>query len=154
MKLPLTLLLAPIIMLTTACSSHYTASSHSRGHHNGHVSVGIHSGHHGSSGSVLGALIIGGVIGHLLTEGANQKTEIKNQNKNDSSEDELVNGYSISDELISNQSSVQAERNNEQNRFYQLGKDENCYLMEKDENGELSCSLPMMRKITGFPLEE
>lgn len=127
MKMPITVLVAPLLLTLTACSSHYSAhSGHHRGHH-GHISV--HGGHHGGA-AVVGALIVGGVIGHILTEEANQKkqdSQIILQNK--SSQDELVNGYPISPKT-----QQQAEKNSEQNRFYQLGQDGNCYLMEKTDD--------------------
>jgi hypothetical protein len=137
MKLSASFLFAPIILLTTACSSHYAVSNHGHGHghRSNHVSVGVHGSSHGNAGSVLGALIVGGVIGHILTEEANNddKHSENNQrqvNKRMSSEDELVNGYPIE-----SKSTSKLEKNDEQNRFYQLGKDGKCYLMEKARNG-------------------
>jgi len=129
MNKKLTLLLAPLFMLITACSSHHSVSSHAR--FDNHVSVGVH-GHARTSG-VVGALIIGGVIGHLLTEEANNRDPNPVISQKVSSQDELVNGYPISE-----QQSIQAEKNDEQNKYYKLGKDGNCYLMEQIEGGESS----------------
>lgn len=127
MKISVSLLFAPILMLTTACSSHYSASSY--GHHRGHVSVSLHGGHHSSSGDVLAALIVGGVIGHLLTEEAH-KDNVSSQTVKQSRDDELLNGYPLS-----SKATIQIEKNSEQNRFYQSGKDKNCYLMERNDEG-------------------
>jgi len=76
---------------------------------------------------------VGGVIGHLLTEGARAQETKEATPQKTSSEDELVNGYPISE-----QESIQAEKNDEQNKYYKLGNDGNCYLMEDVEDGESS----------------
>jgi len=87
MKFSVTLLLAPILMFTIACSPHYSVSNHGHRHHRSHVSVGVHGNVHSDAGSVIGALIVGGVIGHILTEEANseegkaQATSNSNQRK-------------------------------------------------------------------------
>ncbi len=140
MKILNTALVAPLLLLITACSSHYSAhGGHHRGHHHrSHVSVGVHSGHHGGA-AVLGALIVGGVIGHILTEEAHQNEVDKQMNRQKtSSQDELVNGYSISPK-----SQQKPEKNKEQDRFYQLGQDGNCYLMEnKAESTQIVSLVP------------
>ncbi len=121
----ISLSLAPILLLITACSSHYSVSSHSHRHHRSHVSVGVH-GHGG--GEVLGALIVGGIIGHALSEAS----ENKSHDHNSVNDDELVNGYTVDKADNQNSNQVLPEKNAEQNRFYQLGQDGNCYLMEKE----------------------
>lgn len=135
MRLPVTVLLAPALLLISACSTHYAASGHhGYGHGRGHgqVSVGVHGRSHGHAGAVVGALVVGAVVGHLLTDAANKKQRSGQVSSSTSSrdhvaspEDELVNGYPIR-----KQQTQVLEKNIEQNKFYQLGKDGNCYLME------------------------
>jgi hypothetical protein len=137
MKFTVSLLVAPILVFTTACSSHYSVSNHGHGHHRNHVSVGVHGSSHGNAGGVIGALIVGGVIGHLLTEEANHENATSKSNKSVinkqlTAEDELVNGYTLEQKI-----SPKLEKNEEQNRFYKLGKDGKCYLMENANNGEV-----------------
>lgn len=105
MKFAVTSLFAALILLLSSCAGHYSASSHynSRYGYSNHVGVGIHT--HGRGSQVLGALAVGGLIGHLLTKSAeNKKREVANRTR-------------VYDE---------------QNRFYQLGEDGNCYLMGRD----------------------
>lgn len=118
MKKVISLVLTPFLLLITACSTHYSASTggYYRGHN--HVSVGV-SGHH-SSGNVLGALIVGGIIGHLITEAAEGSEREDVIIQDDSLDDELVNGYSIDE----------SEAYEQQSKWYQLGQDGHCYLME------------------------
>ena len=119
----LSLLMAPLLVLTTACSTHYSASSHHgyHGHRHGGVSVGV-SGHGHGGGELLGALIVGGIIGHALTEAAEEERTYRRTviETNDDS-DEVANGYPVS------KSKPLAV---EQSKSYQLGQDGNCYLME------------------------
>jgi len=105
-----------------ACSSHYSAHS-GYGRH-GHVSVGVHGHGHGG-GEVLGALIVGGIIGHVLTEAAQEEKQEKvyrtTSIEAEDDSDAVVNGYTIEQKK---------EIRPEQRKWYQLGKDGNCYLME------------------------
>ena len=133
MKLSLSLILAPLIIFLTACSTHYSASSHHGHHRHGHVSVGVH-GHHGG-GEVLGALIVGGIIGHMLTEASQEEerrhTTVIESEIDDS--DEVVNGYSIGADDVPEES----------RKWYQRGKDGNCYLMETvDGEAEIVSMVP------------
>jgi len=135
MKIPVSIIVAPIILLTSACSTHYAVSNHHGHHrsHNNHVSVGVHGNHHG--GNVVGALVVGGIIGHLLTEDANSRSNETTRIQSVDDNEPLVNGYPISGKVIA--SGAKAEKNSEQNRFYQFGEDGNCYLVEKD-NGKIN----------------
>lgn len=121
MKKILSLIFTPCLLLITACSTHYSVSS--GGYYRGHnrVSVGV-SGH--NSGNVLGALIVGGVIGHLLTESANEAETEEILVETESLDDELVNGYSLDESTVIH---------DQQRKWYQLGKDGRCYLMENVE---------------------
>ncbi len=135
MKIPFSILLVPVLLLTSACSTHYSASSHHRyGHGSGHVSVGGHGSHHSRGGELLGALIIGGIVGHLLTEASEQESArdvgVSRRNQVSTADDALLNGYPITQKP-----GVSVERSSEQARFYQIGKDGNCYLMEEKQSG-------------------
>lgn len=142
MKINPSLIAVPVLFFTTACSTHYSVSGHSHRHHRSHVSVGVHGHSHGSAGNVLGALIIGGLIGHALTEASHEKEEEKRLGRiRESSADSLENGYSIKQSETSHE--VKPEKNSEQNRFYQLGQDGKCYLMEKKgESVEIVSAVP------------
>lgn len=122
MKFSYSLLVAPVIIMLSACSSHYSASSHHgyNNHRHGHVSVGINGHHRGRAGNLLGALVVGGVIGHLLTEASKKENSevVHSTSSINNDNDELLNGYPLDDELA-----------DEQKQWYQLGKDGNCYLM-------------------------
>ena len=120
MKFTYSFLAVPIVLMLSACSSHYSASSHHgyNHHRHGHVSVGFH-GHHGRGANVLGALVVGGVIGHILTEASRQESQTVHSAPS-TDDDELLNGYSIDDN----------ELTGEQKRWYQISKDGNCYLMD------------------------
>ena len=120
----------PIAIILIGCSTHYAVSDHGHRHHRSHVSVGVHGHSHGHGGEVLGALIVGGLIGHALSEANEQSEREKAQSRNAGDDDELVNGYPISGKS----NGVQPEKNSEQKRFYQLGQDGNCYLMEQKQN--------------------
>ena len=131
MKLPVSLFVVPILIFTTACSSHYSVSSHHHARHHGHVSVGVHSHSRGDGAKVLGALIVGGLIGHALSEANKEEERVQRRVvTSDKQTDEMVNGYPI-DSL-----QVQPEKNEEQNRYYQIGQDGNCYLMESKKRKE------------------
>ncbi|WP_444997210.1 hypothetical protein [Aliikangiella sp. IMCC44359] len=123
MKFAYSLLVVPLVITLSACSTHYRASSHHgyKHHRHGHVSVGVHGHHHGRGGSILGALVVGGVIGHLLTEAHKKDAHAEHVVVPSDEDDELVNGYTINDEN---------ELSEEQKRWYQLGKNGKCYLME------------------------
>ncbi|TQV87716.1 hypothetical protein [Aliikangiella coralliicola] len=135
MKFPVTLLLAPALIFITACSTHYSASSHHGYHHGhrGHVSVGVHGHGHSRASDVVGALVVGGIIGHLLTEASHDDEPVQRvvtTTSHSTSDEELVNGYSVGDE-----DGYLPEVNSEQDRYYQVGQDGNCYLME-DKDGK------------------
>ena len=130
MKLSLSLFVAPAVIFLSACSTHYAVSSH-HGHnygHRGHVSVGVHGHSHGNAGAVLGALVVGGVIGHMISEASEEHQDehrrVVVESQGDDT-DTVVNGYEID-------SQPSPEPVN--SRWYQLGKDGKCYLMES-ENG-------------------
>lgn len=125
MRIPTSILFVPVLVFISACSTHYSASSHHYRHSHSHVSVGVHGHYHGG-GRVLGALIVGGIIGHMLTEAAHHEEESQQRQvvpPLSSDEDELVNGYPLEQKATP----VSAE----QQRFYQLGDDDRCYLMEE-----------------------
>lgn len=119
MKIPFSILVVPVLVFISACSTHYSASSHH--HRHGHVSVGVHGHHHGKGATVLGALIVGGIIGHMLTEAAHEG-ERHQVAPPLSEDDELVNGYPIEETT----KAIPLE----QQRYYQIGEDGLCYLME------------------------
>jgi hypothetical protein len=153
MKLYASLVIVPLLLVTTACSSHYSASSHAhaRGHnshhdrhshsrhHSSHVSIGVNSHHRG--GKLLGALIVGGLIGHAITEASHDHDEHHSahnskQLQGSNETDELVNGYKVKSE-------VKAEKQAEQNRYYELGDDGNCYLMQKkNSSSDIIAAVP------------
>ncbi len=123
------LILVPVLLFITACSSHHRMG-HGHRHYRSHVSVGVHSGHHMSGGDVVGALIVGGIIGHILTEAAHDDEPHSNHVHTTqkvttmtvtTSEDELVNGYEI-------------PKNQETNQWYEAGENGECYLMKKSQN--------------------
>ena len=144
MKIPATLLLAPALIFITACSSHYSAHHGGYHGHRGHVSVGVHGHGHGRGANVVGALVVGGIIGHLLTEASHDKHESRRaavpETSSGTSDDELVNGYSLEEDTY------KPEVNEEQNRYYQLGQDGNCYLME--DKGDESKIVTMVPKFS------
>ena len=144
MKISPSLLIIPLLILTTGCSSHVSSGyGYDYGHH-GNVSVGVHG--HNSGAAVVGALIVGGIIGTIIADSKNEQAKSQSQQANNSqnqsgTHDELVNGYSIESlekevekskndskeyqsAIASNQSKVQ---------WYQYGKDGNCYLMGVDK---------------------
>jgi hypothetical protein len=132
MKRNYSLILLPFLLFLTACSSHYRASSHHHRHHN-HVSLGVHS--HSNSGKVLGALLIGGLIGHALSEAAHDHDEPVPAGRVSktvttttvtTTDDELSNGYSLKSQP--NRAMLLPE----QKKWYQLGDDGHCYLMQTD----------------------
>lgn len=104
-------LIISTVLLTSACTTRYSANH--PGHHS-NVSVGVHGDIRTSS--AVGALIVGGLIGHLISEAAHQNE---------------AQGTTRVNQSPQSVSPVKAETNSEQNRFYQLGQDGNCYLMEK-----------------------
>ena len=130
----LSLIIAPLVIFLTACSTHYSASGHSHRHHSSHVSVGYH-GHGG--GKVLGALVVGGIIGHILTEAAHEdevthspRTIDDDHYYEDDDVDEVVNGYSV--EPGGQGASRMPEQNNDVEKWYQRGQDGKCYLMKAE----------------------
>jgi len=129
MKIHPSLIVVPALLFTTACSTHYSVSGHSHRHHRSHVSVGVHGHGHGHGGNVLGALIIGGIVGHALTAASQEAEEERKLEERNSSLHQMENGYTIEENKTSE--GVKPEKNSEQNRFYQLGQDGKCYLMEK-----------------------
>lgn len=124
------LLLLPLLVFISACSTHYSVGHGHGYHHRNHVSVSGHS--HGRGAGVVGALIVGGLIGHAISEANKEDESIRVRSK---AEDELENGYPINPSKINTDA--------EKNRFYQQGKDGNCYLMEnKAESVEVIAAVP------------
>lgn len=78
---------------------------------------------------VLGALVVGGVIGHMIAESSDDKqgerrTVVRSEPTDDT--DSVANGYEISG---------QTKPKPVESRWYQVGQDGKCYLMESI-NGE------------------
>ncbi|MDH5433601.1 MAG: hypothetical protein OEY19_06615 [Gammaproteobacteria bacterium] len=84
-----------------------------------HVGVGVHGEVRGGK-NVVGALIVGGLIGHALTEAAHENEEKEKQQAQQKS---------------GSQNNTSANRTPEQSRFYQMGEDGNCYLVESVDGG-------------------
>ncbi|WDE03359.1 hypothetical protein SG34_018385 [Thalassomonas viridans] len=159
MKKSATWLLVPAILLATGCASHH--GGHHRGHHghyppvSGHVSV--HTGYygHGNGGAVLGALIVGGIIGHVITEAAHEHEAeheaeaAKKSRRSKPSTAQTPDGSNKKESEASATTGPKVEKNSEQNKYYQLGKDDNCYLMEK--KGE---QVIIIAKVPRYPCSE
>jgi len=141
MKAKISYLLAPLLVLSTGCSTR-VSTHHGYGHH-GHVSVGVHGNKSGAA--VVGALIVGGIIGSIITESKHEKEKQalannSNQRKSESTggSSELVDGYDIEDNSISEDHEkdnydAQLTKRESQVQWYQAGKDGNCYLMGIDK---------------------
>ena len=131
MKLKLSFLIFPLLLLSTGCSTHLsTNNGYGHGHRSSHISVGTHS--RGNGAAVVGALIIGGIIGSIVNENehkeqeaanemAKQRAEATSQLKNDSFRQQIQKENIEYRETLSSK--------NSEMQWYQLGKDENCYLM-------------------------
>ncbi|MET1254559.1 hypothetical protein [Aliikangiella maris] len=139
MKFAYSLIAVPIIIFLSACSSHYSVSSHHgyHGHRHGHGHVSVHSRHHVRGSDVLGALIVGGVIGHVLTEASHQREQHSSSHNspphNSSSHYTRIESMPDDDDRYDddNSHSPTDELSDEYRRWYQSGKDGKCYLMEK-----------------------
>ncbi len=136
MKLSPSVLIVPLLVLITGCSSH-VSSGYGYGHH-GHVSISGHG--HGSGAAVVGALIVGGIIGTIIADSKNQQANRQAEQANNSqvqtgTQDELVNGYAIDNSQNDSETEYQtALAENQTNvQWYQYGKDGNCYLMGVDK---------------------
>jgi len=123
MKFSPGILLVPILLLITGCSSH-GSSGYGYGYgHRGHVSVGVNG--HSTGAAVVGALIVGGVIGAIIADSKNQqaKQQVKQAN--------ILQNQSGTQ----NETEYQAALSNTQSdiQWYQYGKDGKCYLMGVDK---------------------
>lgn len=144
MKAFTSILFVPILVLASGCS---TRVSSTHGHHYGHhnqVSVGIHG--RSSGAGILGALIVGGVINSIIHDAEHHSEEDLSNNserQSRSKEDEIVNGYEISEVPMVKQEKdtfdselEEFEQNQSQQakavEWYQVGKDGNCYKMKVD----------------------
>ena len=135
MKLKISYLLVPLLILTTGCSTHISSIHDYDYGHRGHVSVGVHGSKSGAA--VVGALIVGGIIGSVINESKHQKEKRAlannpSQGKNEatSTSSELVDGYAIDD---GDYSDSEITEQGSQVQWYQAGKDGNCYLMGIDK---------------------
>ncbi|MBV1910869.1 MAG: hypothetical protein KUG78_16335 [Kangiellaceae bacterium] len=152
----ISLLIFPLLILASGCSTR-VSSTHGYSHHN-HVSVGVHGRSSGAAvvGALIVGGIIGSIINenehhkdeHDSTEqhGSNAvegSYEDYRSRSEDVTGNELTNGYSIESSIqtepnldeTNDSSVVNADLesiNNTQTssvQWYQLGKDNKCYLM-------------------------
>ena len=144
MKILLSTLIVSLLILTTGCSSHVSSGyGYDYGHH-GHISVSGHG--HNSGAAVVGALIVGGIIGTIIADSKNEQAkqqalQVSSSRDQSGTQEELVNGYSIDNSRHQAKSSDDdkteyqtALANNQSDvRWYQYGKDGNCYLMGVDK---------------------
>jgi len=142
LKIAPSVFIVPLLILATGCSTHVSNGyGYDYGHH---ASVNVHG--HGSAAGVVGALIVGGLIGAAIADSKqNQENQQVEQNvpSNASSQDELVNGYSIESTrsvdkteyqtALADRSSNNKPNNGSKVQWYQYGKDGNCYLMGVDK---------------------
>jgi len=153
MKLKISYLLVPLLILTTGCSTHISSVHDYDYGHRGHMSVGVHGNKSGAA--VVGALIVGGIIGSAINESKHQKEKQalankSNQRKSKSTggSSELVDGYAIEEGSMNNHSEknhlvnpnkeiedygTELTERGSQVQWYQTGKDGNCYLMGIDK---------------------
>ena len=128
MKNLMSLLLVPILIATTGCATS-VSTSHGYGHHN-HVSVG--SSGRGNGAAVVGALIVGGIIGSIVKENEHKEQEEANEmakQRANATAELQKNSHRVKthDENIEYRETLSSKQSEMQ--WYQLGKDENCYLM-------------------------
>jgi hypothetical protein len=139
MKLSLSFIIAPLLILLMGCStriSHHHGYDYGHGGHN-HVSVGVRSGKSGAA--VIGALVVGGIIGSIIADSEHEKQHAREQALSSDEHDVVESDSDISEahETATTQAQQQTmdEYNQQQAKqqskiqWYQLGKDGLCYLM-------------------------